>query len=70
MSDEKINITFQDNSNSNETKENSIDFSSVDKIELLRMYINNIVSLKDIVNEFSKRNLDLWKEYKIHFPDL
>jgi hypothetical protein len=62
--DEKKFITFTDDLQTEIENISNIDLSNLDKNEILKLYINSEISLKDIIAEFKKRDIDLWKEYK------
>lgn len=71
MNEEKFNITFS--SLENEIKEieiKEIALESIHKHEILRMYIENEISLKSVITEYQKRDLDLWREYKIYTENI
>lgn len=66
MSEEKFTITLTDKDLDKLTiddkkGQNLSDYKSE---ELINMYSDGQIELKEIIAEFEKRNLDLWKEYR------
>jgi hypothetical protein len=66
MSEEKFTITLTDK----DLDKLTIDDNKVENLsnykseQLINMYSDGKIELKEIIAEFEERNLDLWKEYR------
>lgn len=61
----EMRLTLDDKSH-NSVESCNINLSNLSKNEIFILYSEDKIILKDIINEFQNRNLDLWKEYKLY----